>query len=80
MDTKYLEYKNSKEKKCWFCNNGKHSKKWKFYTKNYQMKFYVCLPCLEQKGGTNAVVQELEKIPLPQNCINFKTKKGAELK
>ena len=36
------------------------------------MKFYICLPCLEQKGGTNKVVEELEKLPMPQQAINFK--------
>ena len=65
------EYINAKENACFFCGNNKHAKRYRFYTHGYQMRFWICAPCIENKGGTKAVLQELEKIPLEQSKTNY---------
>lgn len=65
------EYKSTKQNTCFFCGNNKHAKRYRFWTHSYQMRFWVCAPCIEMKGGTKVVLQELEKIPLEQSKTNY---------
>ena len=58
----YLDHKRN-PKLCFFCKNPHANKKYRFWTKSYQHKYWVCAPCIELRGGVNGVLEELEKLP-----------------
>ena len=65
-----------RKKQCFFCKGGKGKLK-KFYAYGYQRKAFVCGKCLKALG-LGEVVYLLEKIPLPQNDLNYFTKEGCK--
>lgn len=70
----YAEYKKLLEdgnKICFRCENGRHSKKYKYYTHGYNATFWLCSSCLKDLGSTNKVMEYLEAVPIPYECLNY---------
>ena len=49
---------------CIFCGNSYQNKKIRFYTNNYQTKYWVCTSCIALLNGSRKVFEALEKLPL----------------
>jgi len=58
-------------KECHYCGNTHHARCYRFYTKNNQQKFWICVFCMEKKGGARKVRAELDILPLSQTDTNF---------
>ena len=57
-------------KKCQLCKTINNSRLYKFYTKNGQLKHWVCSKCLKIKGK-RVVQSELDNIPFAKERTNF---------
>ena len=70
----YAEYKkllDEGNKVCFRCENGRHSKKYKYFTHGYNAVFWLCSSCLKELGSTNKVMEYLEAVPIPYKCLNY---------
>lgn len=78
----YAEYKKLLEKGnkiCFKCENGQHSKKYKYFTHGYNAVFWLCSSCLKELGSTNKVMEYLEAVPIPYDCLNYSSAQSVEL-
>ena len=77
-------YLKSEEKCCYFCgvSNG-GSRRYRFYVYSKAKPVYVCIACIQAKGGSKSVLQELErelKGPMLINLVKrFQAKKNENI-
>ncbi len=73
----YLSISETK-KICFFCENGTHARKYRFYANKGKIKIWCCVFCLDRLGGPRAVQTKIEKLELPQDATSFFLNKNSD--